>query len=170
MPDHRYDEPDAVLRSLLVRAAEDTVPPTPFDVGGTMAGGRRRVVHRRRLGAAGVLAVALVAAAVAVAPGLGDPQSAPPAGDSRQTDGADRLTEESSDRAALARLLADRSASYTDVQYDGPSASATVLRDCQGSTCTAAVLLTGDGWDTHVAHLLPDGADNAWIRLMPDGA
>jgi hypothetical protein len=171
MPDQLHDGPDAELLRLLDRAAADTVPPTSFDVSGTVAGGRRRLAHRRRVGALGVLAVAVVAAAVAVLPGLGETTAAPPAGDGRPTDKADRLGDTLSDRAALARLLADRDAGYSNVQYAGPSKSAVVLRNCGGGdTCTAAVLLTGDGWESHVAHLLPAESGYAWLQLMPDGA
>ena len=132
--------------------------------------GRR--TRRLRVGAAGVLAAALVAAAVAELPRLGDPVATPPAaGDRRPSGTADRLGDELSTEAKLAELLADRDAWYQQAAFEGAASSAVVLRQCtKGSSCTTAVLLTDDGWDTYVAQPLPDDAGYTWIRLTPDGA
>jgi hypothetical protein len=135
-------------------------------------GGPPPRTRRMRVGAAGVLAVALVAAAAAVLPRLGDPSATPPAGDRRPTAGsADRLGDELPAKAKLAGLLADRDAWYQQISFEGASSSAVVLRQCtKGSSCTTAVLLTDDRWDSYVAQPLPDDVGYTWIRLTPDGA
>ncbi len=117
-------------------------------------------VRRMRVWAAGLVGVALVAVAATVLPRLGD-APAPPAADDLRPSAETRL----------AGLLADRDAGYEQIVFEGASSSAVVLRRChQGSSCTTAVLLTDDGWDSYVAEPMPDDAGFVWIRLTPDGS
>jgi hypothetical protein len=56
-------------------------------------------------------------------------------------------------------------------QFAGRDVSATMIRGCgrRAERCDAAVLLTRDGWATHVDHVVPS-AQWVWTQLLPDGS
>jgi hypothetical protein len=155
-------EPDPATRELLRRAAAHTVPPGPFDVSTALHGGRRRLARRRMATAAGVATVAVLAAGIALVPGLGDDRAAPPADPTPSPTAVE-------DRQ-LERLLRDPDALLGHTTFDGAERSVTSLRRCdQSDACAAAVLLTADGWASGVAHRVP-GASAPWTQLLPDGS
>lgn len=75
MSDPRYDEWESRARSVLLAAADATVPPSPFDLRAALVGGRRRV-HRRRAAVAAAVVLAVLAVIVSTRAAL--PLASPP--------------------------------------------------------------------------------------------